>query len=218
MVESKTGLPSNLLPPQSIKPFVSAAAEAFSIEEARRLSTLPRAEIRKAILTKKMALGGPLTRLECDKCLKTLSLALPRAGLSPSDAHDMLKLYFSLLSRAGITGRMLVTAVERYIMAPAGGKGKFFPDPGQLAEMCADDLRARDRDLQGLERALAFVEGPVAANSSPAGEPSRRDGLRILSENLAALTPPAPPLPISPRAETDAGELQAALQKRMVAN
>lgn len=207
---------SNLLPPQSVRPFVNEAAKAFSIVEARRLSTSPLPEIRKVITTRKLSLGGPLTRPECDKVMEKLALALPRAGITPAQAHATMDLYFNLLSRAGVTGRMLISAAERYIMAPNGVKGKFFPDPGQLAELCAEDMRARARDMEGLDKALALLDAPPAAEE-PNDPAARRAQLHAVAQDLEALKPPPPKLPSTARPETPDSlkELRETAERRL---
>lgn len=101
----------------------------------------------------------PLTRPECDACLKFLALTLPRAALSTKDAHQMMDMYFGLLREAGVTGEMLMNASKAYVMRPTGDKGKFFPDPGQLAEVCAPEIDRRKKAITAAKRALAVLDG-----------------------------------------------------------
>lgn len=149
------------LPVPSAAPFKRAIVGGYSIVEAERMGSLPLAVLRQDMARKRKALGEELTRHECENCLRLLALALPRAGLSPADANDMLDLYFGLLHKAGVTGKMLTSAAERYVMMPTGLKGKFFPDPGQLAEMCAGDIRDRRLALEALEKARSVLDGPA---------------------------------------------------------
>ena len=166
-------------------------------------------------------MGELLTRPECDACLRDLALILPRAGLAGSDVDRMLDLYFGLLRAAGLTARMLKDAAMRVVMQPNGGKARFFPDPGQLAELCAEDIRTRNAKLEALDRALAIIETPA----SDTAEPKRTDpvGKRLhdLAEKLGQGRPkpePAvavPNIPSTARASTNAAELTSHIKKKI---
>lgn len=217
-------LPIHLLPAAYRAPFLSALQGAgFSVKQEKELAVLPVPTIRKTIANRQRLLGETLTRPECDGCLRLLSLALPRAGIAPGDAHDMLDLYFGLLQNAGITGPMLRAACERYVMAPTNGKAKFFPDPGQIAEMCADEIRTRRKALAALEKATAMLESPGAAASPERSDPVGQR-LHDLAEKMR--TVPRGPQPgevqevLSPtirtgRDRTDASELKAAVARKL---
>lgn len=144
-----------------------------------------------------------------------LALAgLPRAGAAAGDYQNIRALYFELLSKAGLTGKMLKGACERYIMAPSNGKPKFFPDPGQLADICRDEIRDRARDAEGLDAALALLDHPPAADPEP-DHGARLQQLRGLRHDLEAQVPEPPPLMNTARAETNVTELKAHLEKRL---
>lgn len=216
-------LPTNLLAAPSRALFLSAIQGAgYSVSEERTLSCLPVSQIRQQIATKTKSLGELLTRPECDKCLRLLALALPRAGLSPDDAHDMLDLYFGLLHKACLTGAMLRSAAEQYVMRPSAGKPKFFPDPGQLAELCADDIRTRNRALDALKKGLdSLGTTPEAEENSF----DAADRLRKLGDEMRASTARAPsdsadnvyqPPPLNTaRPNTDAAELRDHINKKI---
>ncbi|HCE08752.1 MAG TPA: hypothetical protein DEQ40_09165 [Oxalobacteraceae bacterium] len=173
-----------------------------------------------------MALGGPLTRHECDRVMRLLAIACPSSGITPQEAHDKLELYFLLLNEAGVTGNMLGAAAKRYAMAPTKGKPHWFPDAGQLAELCADDLRARRDALAALNGALAVLDG----RSTPAAvEPEHGFDagahLRELGEKMRVkgavprasdteIHRPAPATPSTARSSTDADELREHLAKK----
>lgn len=168
MADEKTNLPSNHLSAQSrelfLKGIQGSGEMGFSLKEETRLSSLPIPEIRMN-LAKKLALlqGRPLTRPECDACLKFLALTLPRAGLSTQDAHDMMDVYYGLLREAGVTGELLTEAAKAYVMRPNGKGAKFFPDPGQLAEICGPAIAARKKAIAAVERALMAINTPPIA-------------------------------------------------------
>lgn len=144
-----------------------------------------------------------------------LALAgLPRAGAASGDYQNIRALYFELLSKAGLTGQMLKSACQRYIMAPTGGKAKFFPDPGQIAEMCAEDIRDHRRDMDGLEAALALLDHPPAVEPEP-DNGARLEQLRNIKQGLDPRPAhEANPLPSTARAETNVTELKAHLEKK----
>ena len=162
-------LPSRHLPPQSRRLFLVEIKKGrtFSMKEEQELSAMPIQSIRQVLQAKIASLGNLLTRQECDGCLRLLALTLPRAGLLPADAHDMLDLYFGLLRKAGMTGPMLRAACERYVMRSTDGKGKFFPDPGQLLDMCRGEATGRLTALSALERGIELLDGkfPEPADS-----------------------------------------------------
>lgn len=103
-----------------------------------------------------------MSAAECDAGLKMLALAgLPRATTGTGSFEEVRAVYLDLLRDAGVTGEMLKAACRRYIMQPAlAGKAKFFPDPGQLAELCAEDIRERRERLKALEDAVLLIEAP----------------------------------------------------------
>lgn len=152
-------LPTDLLPPTLRAPFVSEILPACSVGEARRLSSLPVPRARQEILAKIASLGTTLTRPECDRVLQDLALILPRANLDLDQVDRMLDLYFGLLREAGVTQPMLTKAAQAFVMAPKKGKPRFFPDPGELAEMVADQARDRKRSLSAFRRSLDILSG-----------------------------------------------------------
>lgn len=217
-------LPIHLLPAASRAPFLSALQGAgFSLKQEKELAGLPVPTIRKTLANRQRLLGETLTRPECDGCLRLLSLALPRAGIAPADAHDMLDLYFGLLQNAGITGPMLRAACERYVMAPTNGKSKFFPDPGQIAEMCADEIKQRRRALAALDKAVALLEAPSAAQEASRGDPVGKqlhdlaERMRSVPSAMAMQEPQevATAMVKTGRNHTDASELKAALARKL---
>lgn len=217
-------LPTNHLAPSSRAQLLTALQGAgFSLKQEKELAGLPVPTIRKTLANRQRLLGETLTRPECDGCLRLLSLALPRAGIAPGDAHDMLDLYFGLLLKAGLTGSMLRSACERYVMASTNGKPKFFPDPGQIAEMCADEIKQRRKAMAALEKAAAILEAPSASPEAERGDPVDQR-LRDLAESMRAVPRTSameePHGVVAPRIKTgrdhtDARELQAALAKKL---
>lgn len=171
-----------------------------------------------------LRLGGPITRHECDAGLLMLAMAgLPRAGVEDGDIELVRSVYFDLLHEAEITGAMMKSACQRYIMRPASGKPKFFPDPGQIAEMCAPEVRDRKREMARLEGALALLDGPSA------GAPVENHGfdpgvrMRDLAEQMrvkagspqsVATETEKPTFPSTARANTDAAELREHINKK----
>lgn len=161
--------------------------------------------------------GPPLTRRESDEVLRDLALVLPRSN--PGDVQRMLDLHFGLLSRAGVTGRMLRGASERFVMLPTNGRSKFFPDPGQLAEMCADEIKDRRRAELAVKKALELIDAPLApepkyASASFIEKLTQRFRIHPRKPSPAVMQERARAA-FAGRAETDAGELRASLQKRM---
>lgn len=191
-------LPSNQLSPQSRRLFLSAIQTdlGMTFSEERRLAELPVPSIRTELTRRLRSLEAPpLTRPECDACLKFLALTLPRAGLSTRDAHDMMDMYFGLLKKAGVTGEMLMNASEAYVMRPTGDKGKFFPDPGQLAEICAAEIDSRRRAIAAARRGLEVIDGRASAGA----DDGRHGTPRRLSDALKSCrTFEAPPRPAEP--------------------
>lgn len=134
---------------------------------------------------------------------------LPRASTGGQGAA-VRALYLELLREAGVTGEMFKSACKRAIMQePPPGKTKYFPDPGQIAALCKDDIEDRKRALAALTGAFALLEAPA-----PAPEPEltdemiakRRRDLEAVSEKLRAMprTPTAPRRrePAEPRRST----------------
>lgn len=197
MADTKN-LPTNLLPPALVGQFRRAIGTAVSLAEGARLSTLPLPAIRKEIVTLQLKLGSPVNQAECDAALELLALAgLPRASVGATDYPKVRALYLAILRDEGVTGPMLKSACEAYIKRPTNGKAKFFPDPGQLLELCADDAKDRRRWLEGLNRAISLVEGP------PPSSPAEEDALSV--ERMAEIRRtveklhPARPVPDAPR-------------------
>lgn len=100
---------------------------------------------------------------------------VPRAGLGADEIDRMLDLYFGLLRKNGVTMRMLQKAQEAYVMAPKRGKARFFPDPGELFELCADEARQRTKAVAALTRALAIIDGTVPPAVQEQDEPVAQD-------------------------------------------
>jgi len=188
--------------------------------EARRLSSLPVPQLKRELQALEAALGVPLRKEECDSVLKNLAILMPRANLSPDDAHTMLDLYFQLLSRAGVTGKMLRSAAERFVMAPNEGKAKWFPDPGQLRDLCADDIKTRRQKMLALEKANQLLALPPPADDALGSMAQRLnelgDRMRVVSDTrrddeetqLSARIKTG-------RDSTDAAELKAAIAKKV---
>lgn len=149
---------------------------------------------------------------------------VPRAGLDKDSIDRMLDLYFGLLRQAGITRKMLARAAEAYVMAPTKGKSRWFPDPGQLAEMCAEEASERRKALAGLQRGLEVLdEDPrdtleaegkafdAAAHLRKLGEQLRTKG----SRGPLATEPEIPVFLSTARSATDAAELAAHINSKM---
>lgn len=139
--------------------------------------------------------------------------------MTADDAERMLDLYFGLLSQAGLTAAMLAGAAQRFVMRPNAGKAKFFPDPGQLADLCADEVRDRRVALAALDRAQAVMEGRDAPRGLVAsvGQLVSREKIGAAVESLEAhRVPPPPKMRNTARAETPESlhELRAAAMKR----
>lgn len=144
-------------------------------------------------------MGQTLTRRECDGVLKDLALLVPRAGLGPDEIDRMLDLYFGLLRQEGVTQPMLARAAQAFIMAPKKGKPRFFPDPGELYELCADEAAARRRALSALEQALEALNDAADPKASPAERFVTREQLHELSEKLRVPESSGATLGASPR-------------------
>jgi hypothetical protein len=154
----------------------------FSIETATKMAAMPANQLQTLIEKQLLILDRELTREQCDVCLRNLALTLPHANMAAADAHDVLELYHGLLTKYGVTGRMLSEACERYVMAKNSGKGKFFPGPGQLYELCSGDVRYRNRQRAALTMAQTSLRDMVAEMDS--FEPPARP-LRTVAEILA---------------------------------
>lgn len=186
MADHIKNLPSNHLPPALADRFKVTIHGAVSLTEAKRLSTLPAPAIRKEIVTLQLKLGAPLTPDDCDAGLLMLAMAgLPRSSVEDEDFENVRALYFDLLCKAGVTGAMLRTACERYIMRPNNGKTKYFPDPGQLLEMVAEDARDRKRELERLNGALALLGAPPPPPEPEYIDASRMHEARVRIQQLA---------------------------------
>lgn len=192
-------LPTNHLAPALQRQLLDAVGQVCSIAEGRRLLSLPVQALRSAIVTKIHDLGHPVTRPECDGALKDLALLLPRANLGAGEIERMLDLYFGLLREAGITRQMLTSACKHFVMAPKKGKARFFPDPGELVEICADDLRVRLQSLMAYRKALELLGNPEYDHDDDA--PNRAEQLAEAARRLEELKTPALPLPMTQRAE-----------------
>jgi hypothetical protein len=179
-----------------------------------------------ALVTEIRSYGSLITRDECGGCLKDLALVVPRAGLDDDQIERMLDLYFGLLRQNGVTKAMLMRANTAYVMAPRKGKPRFFPDPGELFELCADEASDRRKAVGALMRALAIIDGPPETRASEATEvPDIEERLRALSQSLSmkggGRVEPAEreaqlmPVLKTARPTTDAEELKASLARRM---
>jgi hypothetical protein len=168
-------------------------------------------------------LGTPLTRAECDGCLMDLALVLPRADLDGDQIERMSDLYFGLLREAGVTKQMLVAAAKAYVMAPTKGKPRFFPDPGQLAELCADAAKERRMRAKALKNCVGIVSGEVTVEREDGDvAPDMREKLRAVAENFRVYGAPTredrhpidlPRSVNTSRPKTDAGELKNHVNK-----
>lgn len=154
-----------------------------------------------------------------------MALVLPRAGLGAAEIDRMLDLYFGLLHEAGVTKPMLQAAAKAYVMAPTKGKPRFFPDPGQLAELCADEAKNRRTSLAALAAALGVLDGGAAAERGSDKPFDRVAQLRELGEKMrvghhtkqsvsASETPKAPIINTA-RPNTDAEELKNHISKKI---
>jgi hypothetical protein len=217
-------LPSNHLASHLRGSLMTALGQGFSLARRQRLVTLPIPEIRKVLAAERRLLGAELTRHECDHILKDLALVLPRASLDPEGTSRMLDLYYGLLREAGVTGQMLQEAAKRYVMAPTKGKQKWFPDPGQLVEACAEDLAQRKAALAVLKRAALLLDNTAGQPEEAAEAQGLGEKLHDLAESLRARRPmngvaaaPEPERPSvrSARTATDVAELKEKLAARM---
>jgi len=78
-----------------------------------------------------------------------------------------LDLYWALLRKHGVTKPMLMLATERFIMAPRKGEARWFPDPGQLFEMIAEEAATRIRSTTAIHAAIAIIDGATLAPPEP---------------------------------------------------
>lgn len=219
-----TNLPTSHLAPQSRQQFAAELAKACSTAETQSILDMPIQTQRAVVLAKIAALGTAMTRRECDGCLTDLALLLPRAGLDRDSIERMLDLYFGLMRERHVTAQTLMSACKAYVMAPKKGKARFFPDPGELFELCADDTARRSKDLAALNRAMSVLDGEIP-DVGPAEEAEAVDmgeRLKALAESLsagprsthAAPPPPPPQTQNVARPTTDADELRAAIARR----
>lgn len=162
-------------------------------------------------------LGAPLMRRECDEVLRDLALVLPRAGLGPDEIDRMLDLYCGLLRDAGVTHAMLSGAAKAYVMAPKKGKPRFFPDPGELAEMCAESAARRKHDIRRLQSALDILDGKISLNDGQTVDDRAIDISKRLHELAKSVRSPTSTadhrklVMVTSRDTTDAEELTTAL-------
>lgn len=164
------------------------------------------------------SLGAPLTQADCDAGLAMLALAgLPRAATGGNESA-VRGLYLDLLREAGVTGDMLKTACKTYILQPpAAGRSKFFPDPGQLAALCADDIKHRRRKMVALDRALALLQAPSPSTEPPLTQDvieRRRAMLQAFTIGKPKTAAPQETAPARPE-RSDPEALKAALQRRL---
>lgn len=111
---------------------------------------------------------------------------LPAANKSEADIDRMLDLYFGLFAKNGVTKSILSRACERIAMAPpVKGRGKFFPDPGELFAECKDAVVERAKKMAALRACLAIIDGP---SLPPAPERDARALLRDLGQRLKSPT------------------------------
>jgi hypothetical protein len=95
----------------------------------------------------------------------------------------MLDLYYGLLAKNGVTARMLSEACEQYVMAQSkDGRGKFYPDPGQLYDLCRHEAAARVSQKRALEHSRNILVG----GGKPEGQP-KNNAPRDFRAALAAL-------------------------------
>jgi hypothetical protein len=146
---------------------VAEVGRALRVPEIASLATLPIAAQRKALSAKLSLLPPTITREECDKCLADLALVVPSSNLGDEDSERMLDLHFGIYKLNGVTRDMLRFACMVFAAAPTQGKPKWFPDPGTLLEIVADQARARKRDIAALRRGLDVLDGKVKPPSEP---------------------------------------------------
>lgn len=159
--ENRTNLPAIHLPPQSRNVLMrELAGTVFSLEKAREVASMPPSALPKLIENERSKLGTTISREQCDECLSDLALLLPRANMAPEDVDRMLDLYYGLLVERGVTVAMLRSACKEIAMAPAKGKPKFYPDPGELYERCRDEALTRQKALRALESASQVLALP----------------------------------------------------------
>lgn len=166
-------------------------------------------------MTLQLKLGSPITQGECDAALEYLALAgLPRSPVSAGDYPKVRALYFTMLRDEGVTGPMLKAACEAYIKRPTNGKAKYFPDPGQLLECCAEDARDRRHRLSALTVAAALLETPPDRTSEELVSLDRMREIRAAVERKV-VSPRARqnPAPAEPRATI--AEVRARVRREM---
>ena len=195
VVRDAAALPANPLPPRCQGLLKRVLASAYPLERAGKLAAMAPAQLQPLIEKQLSTLNRTLTRQHCDKVLRGLALTLPRAGMSAADVSDMLDLYFDLLSRYGVSDRMLSEAAERYVMAtPSERKrSKFYPDPGELYDLCRDDVRYKQKRFQALTRALRALEDMLAERENvPPPARAVRTAAEIIAEHDAKMAQPKP--------------------------
>lgn len=128
-----------------------------------------------------------LTLQECRDCLRLLALAgLPRAAIDEGDADQVQELYWRMFVKVGVTFLMLKSACEALIIAKIPkGQTKFYPDPGGLITLCADDLSEKAIKTGALNKArqrLLELNGGAPQETGPLVKPGK---LRSVGEILA---------------------------------
>lgn len=114
---------------------------------------------------------------------------LPRAGIQTGTGGHVIDTYWALFVKAGITFEMLKLACEGYVMAHRKpGETKFYPDPGQLHALCADDLKDAARKRGTLTRAREELLRLFGAMDEVEAQPRP---LRTAAEILASRAKPA---------------------------
>jgi hypothetical protein len=220
-MEAKS-LPALRLDQPSTKLFVAEVGKAMPVREIASLATLPIADQRRAISARLSSLPPTITREECDKCLGDLALVVPSSNVGDEDGERMLDLHFGIYKLNGVTRDMLRFACMVFAAAPTKGKPKWFPDPGTLLEIVADQARARKRDIAALRRGLDVLDGKIKPEPEP-DYPSadilaeRREKCRAVFTRPGPERRPLKPIPegCTPPPIKPAGEQAAALDAAM---
>lgn len=224
-METTKHLPAIRMEPASIALFAAETRSALTVAEAKSLTALPVPEAKAALMAKISSLGQTATRPECDQCLADLALVVPSTSQEEEDYERKLDLYFGIFRMEGVTHDMLRLACARYAAAPTKGKAKFFPDPGALIELVADEAKTRKRTLFQLRRGLDVLEGKLLPapgdHQAPTAEDlaKRREQLgaltRKLSVNPAQGSQEGRGRPVGAQRQSDPEALKAALRRRM---
>jgi hypothetical protein len=164
-----TDSPTTPLPQPLRGLLMGELVKALPLKEVREIASLPTDQARRLLVEKGRGYGSLISRDECDACLKALAHIVPHGAIGADNLAGKFDLYWALLRKHGVTQPMLMAAQERFIMAPRKGKARWFPDPGELFEMCAEEATNRTRAVGALHRALAIIDGEALPAPEPEG-------------------------------------------------